>query len=189
MAGVAGPLLRRSRADGVRFLIGLTAGSLLSGLLVAMVVFLLGRLAHVLPAEPRLVLLVVICMALGLLDLADRTPHPWRQVPQSLIARLTPGLRGLAWGVDLGLLVTTQKAASLVWATLAAVALLDPEAAPAMMIGIAVISCFSVAVLSARFTPYLIDHGSKRDRRWLRSIRISSGFVLLVMAAMTATAV
>jgi hypothetical protein len=194
MAGVAGPLLIRRRADGVRLLIGLTVGSLLSGLLVALVLALLGRLAQFLPAQFRLVLLVGICLALGLADIANRTPHVWRQVPQILIHQLTPGLRGLAWGVDLGLLVTTQKAASLVWATLAAVVLLNPGVAPAMLLGMALVSCLSVAVWSARFAPRLrkyestSDHGITRDRIWLRSIRISSGLVLLAMAGMTATA-
>src|SRR5690242_6329534 len=102
MAGVAGPLLRRDRGAGVRFLVGLTAGGIISGLLISLVVLLVGALVRaVVPVHPRMLLLAFVCVALGLADLLDRTPHPWRQVPQSMIHQMSPGLRGIAWGVDL----------------------------------------------------------------------------------------
>jgi hypothetical protein len=185
MAGVAGPMLRQDRAGGIRFLVGLTVGGVISGLLLSLVVVLVGGLAHaVLPEQARVALLVGVCVILGLADLADRTPHPWRQVPQKLIYRLSPGMRGLTWGVDLGLLVTTQKVASLVWAAIAAMVLLDPLAAPPALVAMAIVSCVSVAIISAQRVPFVVtNHG--RDRRWLRSIRALAGAALLLIAAVT----
>jgi hypothetical protein len=185
MAGVAGPMLRRDWSGGIRFLVGLTAGGVISGLLLSLVVVLFGGLAHaVLPEQARVALLAGVCVLLGLADLADRTPHPWRQVPQKLIHRLSPGMRGLTWGVDLGLLVTTQKVASLVWAAIAAMVLLDPLVAPPLLVAMAVVSCVSVTVVSAQRIPFVvINHG--RDRRWLRSIRAMAGAALLLIATIT----
>ncbi|GLY84206.1 hypothetical protein [Actinoallomurus iriomotensis] len=175
-------MLRRDRADGIRFLAGLTVGGMVSGLLLSLVVVLLGGLAHAaLPEQARVALLAGVCAILGIADLADRTPHPWRQVPQKLIHRLSPGMRGVTWGVDLGLLVTTQKVASLVWATIAAMVLLDPLAAPPLLVAMAIVSCLSVAVVSGQRIPFVVsNHG--RDRRWLRLIRASAGATLLLIA-------
>ncbi|HEY3688613.1 MAG TPA: hypothetical protein VGL93_36580 [Streptosporangiaceae bacterium] len=186
MAGVAGPMLRDDRRGGLRFLVGLAVGGMVSGLLVSLVVLLLGDLAHaVLPAPARLFLLAGICVVLGIADLLDRTPHPWRQVPQSFIRRLSPGVRGVTWGLDLGLLVTTQKVASLVWAAIAALVLLAPPAAPPLLIGMALVSCLSVAAFSLRAVPLVMSNSTRRDRLWLRSIRSTAGAALLLIAAIT----
>ncbi|MCQ0019727.1 hypothetical protein [Actinomadura madurae] len=103
-----------------------------------------------------------------------------------LVHRLRPGFLGVVWGFDLGLLVTTQKAASLVWAGVAAVVLLDPRAAAPVMVGLALLSNLSVALASVRFTPALIDMGTRRERLWLRSVRALSGTALVTLAAVTA---
>src|SRR5690348_1476054 len=106
MAGVAGPMWQRSRAQGARFLAGLAVGGVASGLVLAVVVFLFGRLAErALPLPVRVGVLVALAVGLGVADLAGRTPHVWRQVPQRLFHKLPPGLLGLTWGFDLGLLV------------------------------------------------------------------------------------
>ncbi|MEV4678420.1 MULTISPECIES: hypothetical protein [Actinomadura] len=187
MAGVSGPLMRRRPADGARFLTGLTAGGVLAGLLVALLLYVVGRGVHeVLPEDARVLALAAVALGFGLADLAGRTPHVWRQVPQQLVHRLPPGSRGVAWGFDLGLLVTTQKAVSLVWVAVAAVVLLDPWTAAPVMVGMALLSNLSVAVGSLRFTPAMVDMGTRRQRLWLRSIRALSGTALVSLAALTA---
>src|SRR3954471_20098644 len=125
MTGVAGPLLRNVglRARGVRFLVGLAVGGAAGGAVLAVPVYLLGRLLEPLPAWVRLGLLAAVCCLLAVADFAQRTPHVWRQVPQGLVNKLPSGSLGLAWGFDLGLLFTTQKTTSLVWVTLAALIL------------------------------------------------------------------
>src|SRR5262245_21640822 len=119
MAGVAGPMLRRSKAQGVRFLAGLLAGGLAASAVLAVALYALGTLAAlVLPHTVRVVAAVLAVVAFGVADLMDRTPHIWRQVPQELIRKLPPGRLGLVWGFDLALLFTTQKSTSLTWASL-----------------------------------------------------------------------
>src|SRR5215212_10467653 len=114
MAGVAGPMLRRSRSAATRFLIGLAIGGVAAGLLLALPTYVLGSVVRgLLPEQGRLMVLAAVCGLFALADLASRTPHVWRQVPQRLQDVLPPGALGAAWGFDLGLLVTTQKTTSL----------------------------------------------------------------------------
>lgn len=187
MAGVSGPMMRRRPADGVRFLAGLVAGAVLSGLLVALLLYVVGRaIGAAVPEAPRELALAAVAFGLGAADLAGRTPHVWRQVPQVLVHRLAPGFRGVVWGFDLGLLVTTQKAASLVWAAVAAIVLLDPRVAAPAMVGMALLSNVGVVLWSVRFTPAITDVGTRRERLWLRAIRALSGAALVTVAAVTA---
>ncbi|MEU8124205.1 hypothetical protein AB0C21_36300 [Spirillospora sp. NPDC049024] len=186
MAGVSGPLIRRRPADGARFLAGLALGGVLSGLLVALLLYVVGRGVHeAVPETPRALALAAVALGFGIADLAGRTPHVWRQVPQVLVHRLAPGFRGVVWGFDLGLLVTTQKAVSLVWVTIAAVVLLDPWMAAPVMIGMALLSNVGVVLWSLRFTPAMTDMGTRRERLWLRSIRALSGTALVTLAVAT----
>jgi hypothetical protein len=186
MAGVSGPLMRRSHADGVRFLLGLAVGGAAAGSIVSLPVYLVGSaLAAAVPERLRLLMLVAVCVGFGIADLVNRTPHVWRQVPQGFVRELSPGLRGLIWGFDLGLLVTTQKAASLVWVAICAMALVAPASAPALLVGMALVSSLSVTVWSFRPGALMIDHGGGRDRRWLRSIRALSGTVILIAGTAT----
>ncbi|HEX6681242.1 MAG TPA: hypothetical protein VF062_00490 [Candidatus Limnocylindrales bacterium] len=175
MAGVAGPMLRRSRAAGARFLAGLLAGGAAGALVLALPVYLLGMLAGLLPQSARLVILLVTCALLGLADLSGRTPHMWRQVPQQLVNRLPPGALGLAWGFDLGLMVTTQKTTSLIWGTIAAVVLLRPSLAAPALVGIATVATLTVVLFSAGG----IEPEARRSKRWLMYARRSSGAVML----------
>ena len=186
MAGVSGPLMRRSPAAGARFLVGLAVGGAAAGLIVSLPVYLVGRaLTAAAPESLRLLILAGVCLGFGIADLANRTPHIWRQVPQSFARELSPGLRGLIWGLDLGLLVTTQKAVSLVWVAICAMALVAPAAAPALLVGMALASSLSVTVWSLSPGALTIDHGGGRDKRWLRSIRALSGTAILVAGAAT----
>jgi hypothetical protein len=190
MAGVSGPLLRRNRSDGLRLISGLLVGGLAAALLVSLVSYAVGvTLGLLLPLSVRAGLLLTICVALGLADLFNRTPHAWRQVPQRLVHALPPGLRGLTWGFDLGLLVTTQKAVSLGWAAIAAITLLQPSAAPALLVVMAVLSNLAVAWWSTRERDPVGGHGSKGDRVWLRRIRALSAAMIAGTALFTAVTV
>ena len=187
MAGVAGPMLRRSRSAAARFLTGLAVGGVAAGLLLAVPTYLLGAVARgVLPEHARLVALAAICALLATADLALRTPHVWRQVPQRLQDVLPPGSLGAAWGFDLGLLFTTQKTTSLLWVTLAALVLLGPDASGPVLAGTAAAAALAVAVATVRFNPFA-DSTGERAIRWFRQARRGSGVVILALFLMTAT--
>jgi hypothetical protein len=185
MAGVAGPMLRSSRGAGARLLAGLLAGELAAGTLLAVPAFLLGEgLRAALPQSARLWAVAAVCVLFGVADLAGRTPRVQRQVPESLIWRLRPGTLGLAWGFDLGLLFSTQKAVSLIWVAIAATVLLDPAVAAGVIIGTAVVTGMTVTALSVWRRP-----GSDRLSRWgasLRQARQGSGVVILALFVLTA---
>jgi hypothetical protein len=186
MAGVAGPMLRRSPAHGARFLGGLAAGGAAGGAVLAVPVYLIGRLLGPLPLSVRVFGLVLVGLVLAVADLRQRTPHVWRQVPQSLWSRLSPGSLGLTWGFDLGLLFTTQKTTSLIWMALAALVLLQPSLAGVALIGISVLAVLAVAIAS-------VGGGAERrvdpkwSTKWVTHVRWGSGALLLVATAATAS--
>jgi len=182
MAGVAGPMWQRSHSDGTRFLIGLAVGGVSAGLVLAVPVYLIGHLAgRILPVPVRVGLLVVLAVALGVADLAGRTPHVWRQVPQKLVRTLPPGTLGLTWGFDLGLLVTTQKTSSLLWVSVAAVTLLDPALAPGALVGFSLIATAGVVALS--LTAWTVVMKGGLGWAWIRRARWVTGTTMLVTGA------
>jgi hypothetical protein len=186
MTGVAGPLLHnpKLRAGGVRFLVGLIIGSAAGGAVLAVPVYLLGRLLEPLPAWVRLTLLAAVCVVLAVADFTQRTPHVWRQVPQTLVNKLPPGSLGLAWGFDLGLLFTTQKTTSLVWVALAALVLLKPGLAAVVLVGVSVVAMLVMAALA-------MGAGSDDrtspgwSKKWVKHIRRGSAVVIAVVTAVT----
>lgn len=186
MAGVAGPMLRHRRTGGVRFLVGLMVGGAVGGVALAVPAYLLGGLLHAaLAGRIRMWILVALGIALGMADLANRTPHVWRQVPQRLVHMLPPGTLGLTWGSDLGLLFTTQKVTSLVWVAIGAIALLRPAELWAVLVGVAVLASLAVMVGSSseRMTTWL---ATKKKPRLVMQIRRVSGMAILILAFLTA---
>ena len=184
MAGVARPMLRRVPLEGLRFLLGLATGAIVAGLVLGLAALVLGQaFEQVMPTAARAVLVAGGLMLLGIADIADRTPHVWRQVPQALVRRLSPGFLGLSWGIDIGLLFSTQKAVSLVWGAAFGVVLLHPTAAPVLFVVVAVVSSTSIILLTAHEQNAVLRHGTKADRRWLRTMRVASGSVLLMAFA------
>lgn len=178
MAGVAGPMLQRSRASGARFLTGLAVGGISAGLVLAVPLYLVGHLAgRVMPLPVKMVLLVGLAFALGLADLTGRTPHVWRQVPQRLVRSLPPGALGLTWGFDLGLLVTTQKASSLLWLSIAAVTLLDPGLVPAALVAFSLAATAGVLTLS--MTAWAVAMRGGLGWIWIRRTRWATGTTML----------
>lgn len=181
MAGVACPMMRSSRAEGTRFLVGLGAGTLLGGVMLAAVAYSISLVAQSAMSHiVRIYLLAILCVALGLADLTNNTPHTWRQVPQALIRHLPPGRVGLVWGIDIGLVATTQKVTSLLWAALAAFVLLYQQGILAF--GLTVGFFFSLSVASRTWLP----QGEKFKllerwrNKWLTWVRVTSGLVLLM---------
>jgi hypothetical protein len=186
MAGVAGPMLDDRPMHGTRFLVGLTLGGLSAGLMVGTVAFLLGTLVEaILPERWRLAVLAAICLILAVLDVRGRTPHLWRQVPQKLVRSLPPGFLGVVWGFDIGLLFTTQKVSSLLWATLAAAILLAPAQAPWILLGVALLSSITMTLMSVARRSDVRTHGTRGDRRWLMSLRTLSGLTLVAVTIET----
>jgi hypothetical protein len=180
MAGVAGPMLHRTRSRGARFLAGLALGGAIGGLVLSVPVYLLGVLTGAFPAGVRAGLLVVACMVFGIADLRGRTPHVWRQVPQAYVRSLPPGRLGLVWGFDLGLLVTTQKTTSLIWVAGAAVVLLRPDMAAVTLAAIATVAA---AAITANALTGLLPQG-REALTWSRPARWVSGGLILAMPAL-----
>lgn len=180
MAGVAGPMLRRSKAEGSRFLTGLMIGELASSLVLAAVLYALGTgVALVAPAVVREVLLGILVAVFGVADLRNRTPHVWRQVPQQYIRSMAPGRLGLVWGFDLGLLFTTQKSTSLLWVALAAVGLLSPGSAWLVLPVMAFLSVLTVVLRSVYWAlPKVVDH----SRPWFAPMRRTLGLAQVGLA-------
>lgn len=177
-------MLRNSRAAGARFLAGLLAGEITAGMLLAVPAVLVGEGLHaVLDARARLWAVAAICVLFGLADLANKTPRTERQVPEDLIRRLPPGSLGLAWGFDLGLLFTTQKAVSLIWVAIAAAVLLDPPVAAALIVGTAVVASMTVMALSIWRRP---GGGLSGWRLRIRLARQGSGAAILGLFVLTA---
>jgi hypothetical protein len=186
MAGVAGPMMRWERPAAARFLVGFSVGAVAAGLVLALAALLLGRALNALvPDDARAALVAAICVLFGVADLLNRTPHVWRQVPQALVRVLPPGFLGVVWGFDIGLLFTTQKAVSLMWAAVAAVVLLHPAAAPVLLVGMALVSSAIIVIWSVSGAAVLRSHGTRRDRRWLRAMRTGSGSLLLALGVVT----
>lgn len=188
MAGVAGPMWRRSAPEGIRFLAGLVTGALAAGIALALPAYLLATATQaVLPLPWRLAVLALACVLFGLADLVDRTPHVRRQVPQRLIYQLPAGSLGVVWGFDLGLLFTTQKVVSLIWVALAAAILLDPWLAAATVASIAVLAVVAIAVSTARDPARNAEPRFRWERSWRRHVRQASGLVILTLAGVAAS--
>jgi len=186
MAGVAGPMLGRSKAQGARFLSGLLVGGLVASSFIATLMYLLGTLASM--VAPRFVLEVVtavVIVALGIADLLNRTPHVWRQVPQAFVRSMPPGQLGLVWGFDLALLVTTQKSTSLTWATLAAVSLLFPTDSWLVLLSMTTIGVLAIVFRSVTWTVRPLPLAGDRGRPWFPVMRRAVGVSMLGLSVIT----
>lgn len=181
MAGVAGPMLRDSRARGAHFLSGLLVGGLAGSTLVSLVVQRLGRLLAVIPLTDRRLVAVVTMCGFGVADMLNRTPHVWRQVPQRFVRRFPPVRLGLIWGFDLSLLITTQKSTSLAWGALTALVLLDPSAAVPVVLTMTVLGVAAIAARSVRWSFVGPAWRGDRDQAWFRPMRQLAGGLLMVV--------
>jgi hypothetical protein len=185
MAGVAGPMLRRTRSGGTRFLLGLATGGAAAGILLSLPVFLVGSAVDaVAPARVRLLALAALLAGLAVADLLHRTPHLTRQVPERLVWKLPPGSLGLAWGFDIGLLFTTQKTTSLVWAAVAATALVGPSWSAPVLVTVALAASLAIALWSAGgWVDAIVRH--ERYREWLGWARRGAGVTMAALCVAT----
>lgn len=173
MVGVSGPMFRRSPGEARNFTIGYAIGYLVGGTAIAMGASIIGELIRlVLPSYPRELFLAVVLVALGVLDLADRTPELARQVPQRHARNLPAAWLGLIWGLDLSLLFTTRKTTSLIWAALAWVVLIAPGAALAFVSIMVAVSVGQLLVgIHYRHVPdWRFGAGERTLVRWSRAI-------------------
>lgn len=188
MAGVAGPMLRRSRPQGTRFLLGLLTGGVLASALLAPVLFGLGVvLERVLSPTPRYFAGGVALTALGVLDVANRTPHVWRQVPQALVRTMSPWRLGAVWGFDLSMLFTTQKSTSVTWATLVGTAFIVPNGAWWVLIGMTVTSVAMITSRSVLFAIHRPSYVGDRQRWWFIPMRRTAGLALIAVGIVLVT--
>ncbi len=179
MAGVASPMREEDRRRFARFAAGLTIGHLVAAMLLALLLGFGGELiARLLPHTGRVVLAGVLGLGFGIADLLDRTPHVWRQVPKRFIGMLSPGTLGTVWGFDLGLLVTTQKTTSLLWASIPAVALLAPARLPVVLAGFSLVWLLATVLGSLR--PWATQIGGRLGRHWQPPLRRITGAALVV---------
>ncbi len=185
MVGVSGPMLAESAAEGRRFLLGLTVGSLAGSVILASAAVVVGvGLARTgLSLSARQAALIAVAVILGLADLANKTPQLWRQVPQRLVRELPSGVLGVVWGIDLGLIVTTKKVTSLWWLAIIGLALIRP--------GLLVIAVpvGAVATVLAIWSWSLRIKGDtaclrKHQRSWITRLRLMSGTAMILAAGM-----
>ncbi|MET7401636.1 hypothetical protein ABZS66_49970 [Dactylosporangium sp. NPDC005572] len=177
-------MLRHDRAGAVRFMLGLLVGGLVGSLVLAVPVYLLGRLVEELLSGPvRAVVFAVVVLVFGVVDLTLRTPHVQRQVPQSLVRTMQPGALGLVWGVDLAMLFTTQKTTSFGWVALAGLVLVAPGLAPVVLVMAWTAAWLAMVYLTIR-RPTLSSIGEERLpwEKLVSIIRRVSGTALIAAA-------
>jgi len=171
--------MRRRSPDEFRsFIYGYGAGYLAGATLLGLVTYELGELlGAAVPLQVRSALLGLTLVALGMLDILDRTPYAMRQVPQRHVRNLRPGWRGVIWGADLALVFTTQKTTSLVWAALLSVAFIAPSLA-ALLVAIMVVTAIAQVIIGT-LTSHIPGEGDAvRERYLVRWCRLIAGIGL-----------
>jgi hypothetical protein len=175
-------MISRTKKDGVRFLAGLLVGGIVASILLGLLLQLAAALVPTtVPAQVSTMIAALVIVALGIADLANRTPHVWRQVPQALVRRLPPGRLGVIWGMDLYLLVTTQKTTSLIWAGLVGMTLISPSHAWLLPLVVTVLGTLTIVLRSVSWSP---SHGTCDIRRpWFVPMRRAAGAGLVVLGS------
>ena len=179
-------MLGRSKPQGARFLFGLWVGGMVASALLATVAFGLGSvISWLVPTIVREIAVAVLLVGFAVADIANRTPHVWRQVPVTFLKTMPPGKLGMVWGFDLSLLFTTQKSTSLTWAALSGVVLLAPGASWWMFCGMTTVGVSTIVLRSILLhlrRPSV--HGDFR-KPWFPVMRRVVGLALVVVAAYT----
>ncbi len=116
MIGVTNPSSRGINRSTVRALVALSLGyAVTTSFLVLGLGAVTNLMGKILPISALRVGLVLGLATLSVADLIGRTPQTQRQVPQRFARDLNVGTRNFIWGLDLGLLATSQKTTSLIW--------------------------------------------------------------------------
>lgn len=185
MVGVSGPMVRQSSARALRFGMGLAIAFIIASLFVALLLGALSQLILAAPLEGRSIVCSVILAGLAAADVSGHTPYMVRQVPQRMIHTLPPGLRGIAWGFDLGLLVTTQKATSLIWGALAgAVLFAGPNGVVSVVLAIAIayLGGTAATLIVPAWRQRMLPRSPLAGASFVRSSQLAASAVLLVAA-------
>lgn len=178
MVGVAEPLLKWDRPAGRRFLVAFGLGLMVSALVLALLLSMTQFALHLMVAPEIIVWLSALTIALlGLLDLVGHTPQLHRQTPQSWNRELRPGIRGLLYGADVGLLVSTQKATSLIWIAIAGGLVTRFMWLPLLLVVFALSHAVTVAALSALRVGHRIE--LRMNRRLQRLSQLSSAILAI----------
>jgi hypothetical protein len=189
MVGVSSPLRRTDRPSFRRFIAGLVTGGSGATALTLVVLFFVGTPLRKLSADFRLYLAQFVLCATALVDLLGRTPFLRRQVPQRFIRDLPPTMRGLAWGSDLYIRVSTIKTTSLFWALFVIYGLFPSYAVAIGILFSTFLELVLITVFSSR--PRLIfeiDGTPTRDAMRLpRAAQTLSGVMLGMMAILVHT--
>jgi hypothetical protein len=180
MVGVTSPSFRNKQVrEGTYLLSGYVLGTGTAAALIAMSATTLAyAVDRVLPSPGRHYLLAGILLALLVMDLSGRVIFPNRQTPQR--ARLLPPfVRGVVWGIDIGLLVTTIKITSLVWAMVAIAVVEDSY------LGLALLTYYGVN-LAAEGVALYIDykmHGRLFARLQRQSLTVAARLASVTLLA------
>jgi hypothetical protein len=102
---------------------------------------------------------------------------------------LPSGTLGLVWGLDLGLLFSTQKATSLIWIAVIAALILAPSSSVIVLVGIALTLVTVIAIGSLGLNGRLLVVLKSRllaaggHNRLIALARRTSGVVILCLVA------
>lgn len=133
---------RRSAFFGGLLLGELAGGVLVVGLLAPMSLALESELNY----DQRLTVAAAVVIAFAVLDIGGWTPHTRRQTPQRLARQLSgPVPLGLVYGLDVGLVVTTQKASSLLYSSFLAACIVSSTAGLGVALTVAVVNALGSA--------------------------------------------
>lgn len=182
MVGVSSPLFSVGRRQGSLFLVGYVFGNFAAGTLLLVLILPISTIAKAeMSLESRVVILGAILGLLGALDLMNRTPHLARQTPQRFARELRPGPLGFVYGLDVGLILTTQRASSLPWALLFGTVLVASEIESIVAIyafGLVQSAAVSVQATLGRPMPWK-GWADVSVAVMLRGARMTSGALLL----------
>lgn len=152
MVGVTNPGSAARKGHRLWSLASLSAGYAITTLFLVIALATVSEVMSALLTESvRRTSLIFILAALGLADLVGHTPQTQRQVPQRFVRDLSIVPRNFFWGLDLGLLFTSQKTTSLIWMAISAAILLGTSVALIAVPAVAAagfLGAFAVGALS-----------------------------------------
>lgn len=154
MAGVLSPLSRVSAKRSISFLVSYAVGSAVAAVMMAVPLILV---SNWLSAEVSVSVRVAVAVGFGALlllaDVLGHTPSSRRQTPQSLARTLGTAPLGLVYGLDVGLIYTTQMASSLPTIALAGATLSGPDAVVRTLVAFWAVTLLLLGMIS------ILSHG------------------------------
>ncbi|MDQ1627063.1 MAG: hypothetical protein QOI54_807 [Actinomycetota bacterium] len=179
----------RPRKEVYAAVASLAIGYSISTAFVALVLTTVAAVVpHYFSDSLRLGAVISVLILFGLADLTGRTPMTQRQVPQVFARTLGVAPRNLLWGLDLGLLITTQKTSSLIWIGITTSLIVERgqilTALVPLVAAVAFLGAYTAAAVSKpewKATQRLASAGLNGTA--LETIRVASGAFALAIAA------